>query len=118
MWGAIVTERVAGRELDAEVAEKVMGRPVGEWLEGIYYQDGRRGRIPRFSTDIAAAWQVVEKLAADTPAWPHHGYFVSIHNSTGLGRWEARIGATAIAHAHTAPLAICLAALAACGEAT
>ncbi|MEZ0208844.1 MAG: hypothetical protein ACAH17_01550, partial [Candidatus Paceibacterota bacterium] len=57
-----------GRELDALVAEKVMG------IKHIHYSDpvngmiGRapKGRdymqVPNYSTDIAAAWTVVQKV--------------------------------------------------------
>lgn len=61
----------AGRELDALVAERVMGWRVKGFAPG----HGLRPlppdsvtcltahTIPRFSTDIAAAWKVVERVA-------------------------------------------------------
>lgn len=65
---------MAGRELDALIAEKVMG-----WTDlevglhsGILKQLGKKpdrtfdstmSVVPRYSEDIGAAWQVVEKLA-------------------------------------------------------
>jgi hypothetical protein len=72
----------AGRELDALVAEKVMGwrdvepecyTPSGKALCGTAPDPSlspwRNGRayVPRFSEDIGAAWQVVEHLRA--PGW-------------------------------------------------
>jgi hypothetical protein len=120
----------AGRELDRLVAEKVMGwtdlwegegyvmaYPPNEQAMGI---DGERAPVPPYSTDIAAAWQVVERMTDrdradrctfemhratdwDDPAW---GYDVR------FGRWgdpthqrERKVWA------RTAPLAISLAAL-------
>ncbi len=83
----------AGRDLDALVAEKVMG-------ETCLFT------APAYSTDIAAAWQVVDKLHA-----------LSFYLEVGSAGWMARfanISATE-ASAATAPLAICLAALKAVG---
>lgn len=68
----------AGRELDARVAEKVMGwtniRPADdkmrdpstqEWWEDVWGDapaaDGNPHCIPHYSTDIGAAWQVVTR---------------------------------------------------------
>lgn len=64
----------AGRELDALIAEKVMGlhRRGEYWLSSddheVYVADtvpaDREDFLPDYSTDIAAAWLVVEKLEA------------------------------------------------------
>lgn len=128
-----VREAVAGRELDAMVAERVMGWRLSNYeaeaaaasdadyadaaINDGWEWEGRATRREawqwRPSTDIADAWEVVEKMAADQPEWPHHGHYVCLHNSTGLGKWECRVGSFAEAHADTAPLAICRAALAA-----
>jgi len=61
--------RLEGRELDAAVAEHVMG-----WTNVIYSDitaapkgvrpDGLPDAVPHYSEDIAAAWQVVERLTA------------------------------------------------------
>lgn len=62
-----------GRELDALVAEKVMGINAVDWvtgkefpitsaIEALALSEAQINQIPRYSTDIAAAWQVVEKL--------------------------------------------------------
>lgn len=73
----------AGRELDALVAKKVMGlediykdphpsfgdglryRACAEanipTISGTYYESGTRA-IPKYSTDLSAAWTVVEKM--------------------------------------------------------
>ena len=62
----------AGRELDALVAEKVMGwtfRPYGngggEWtVNGKKMEFGgfEGGSLPYYSTSIAGAWEIVEKV--------------------------------------------------------
>ena len=56
-------EMPAGRELDALVAEKVMGRETTHWTDGF----GDTGvtffaPVEPYSTDIAAAWEVVERI--------------------------------------------------------
>lgn len=114
----------AGRELDALVAEKVMGTEGIRTIQSLDHRgwhrepgtlgpsrdlgDGRTGReaiqIPHYSTDIAHAWLVVE----------HINLF---DNGTRLGRddngawvvmdWTNDV----LAKADTAPLALCLAAL-------
>lgn len=70
----------AGREMDALVAEKVMGHAICEHSRtkstaqssGIAMCGVRECKgelhyeyLPRYSTDIAAAWEVVEKLQRD-----------------------------------------------------
>lgn len=47
----------AGAILDATVAEQVMG--IQGWFQ---YSDGLKPKAYRYSTDISAAWQVVEKM--------------------------------------------------------
>lgn len=70
-----VAELEAGPELDAQIAEKVMGLHV-EWRKGVplwvgkdlpgspyVLEDGLFGHnIDRYSKDIASAWQVFEKM--------------------------------------------------------
>lgn len=54
----------AGKRLDAWVAEHVMGwRPLAlsRDFDGNFFPED----APNYSTDIAAAWQVVEKMRAD-----------------------------------------------------
>ena len=61
---------VASRQTDALIAEKVFGWEI-EWIGGEPNRhwrpdDGRTGRwndlLPKYSTDIAAAWQIVEQI--------------------------------------------------------
>ena len=58
--------RLEGRELDAAVHECVFGRRV-KWATpsaafNFPFDPDTRMRIPHYSTDIAAAWQVVERM--------------------------------------------------------
>lgn len=116
----------AGRELDALVAEKVMGWEPGPG--GIHLfppkdepnrkrftrwnGEARVTEIPHYSTDIAAAWEVVEKLGHK---------FQMFLNTRGkwteadFVHWPDNLKGYVAASADTAPLAICLAALKACG---
>ncbi len=67
------------RELDALVAEHVMGwrsvskpkeAPDPKDLEDYFgIAEGACWLVPHYSTDIAAAWQVVEKIYADGHGW-------------------------------------------------
>jgi hypothetical protein len=128
----------AGPELDAVIAERVMGlQPCDAWApinfgsaggpalakrcqhpncyptQTLGSMFGTVGGAPRFSTDIAAAWQVVERLADQ---WAYIN--VDLKNR----RWVCRLS-DGLAHAgdhpsvqaiaDTAPLAICRATLAA-----
>lgn len=130
--------REAGRELDVLVAEKVMGYRWHAWEHSGSFtyliEPGdedlgetsiarRRGGVleasqysgAHYSTDIAAAWLVVERMRAqefkldlghalgDTLTNPNH-YAAFI--GKGLHRIQG--------NGPTAPLAICLAALAVC----
>lgn len=118
---------LAGREMDALVAEKVMGCTWEEWETGkaLYAPDGKKlakrlkidgmalticdingsecvptRPLPRFSEDIATAWEVVAKLARPLKVvW--------------TGRvWVCEVfGEPCSQEADTAPLAICRAAL-------
>jgi hypothetical protein len=99
-------ELVAGRELDALVAEKVMGWDRRLWA-GRFYWSGPYSDRERFSPsmDIAAAWEVVERVWQEE--WVLRRF---------LGSWQILDGDPldnhrVLASAETAPLAICRAAL-------
>lgn len=104
----------AGRPLDALVAERVMGLmahriTVNEALH-LMTNGPRPGEpvpVRFYSTDIAAAWEVVEKL--------HLCELGMLVDGEGSASWRCVFGGPAFAEAHTAPLAICLAALKAVG---
>ncbi len=105
----------AGKELDALVAEKVMGwkklfkkdyPDSGDWRglewmwrerEGFMYSEAQSTKP--YSTNIAAAWEVVEKLRDDNFKIQEHGT-----------HWKVHFGA-AWRGAETVPHAICLVAL-------
>lgn len=112
-----------GRELDALIAEKVMGWPTfapqalgllnnhllfgqtkGEQCLICARNDDTKECLPHFSTNIAAAWTVVEKL------------YMLVWREDLDGTWGARslkymIEKTGISRSDSAPHAICLAAL-------
>ena len=108
----------AGRELDALVAEKVMG-----WVWGI--DDERlqylvpagaqltRPPLPHYSTLIADAWQVVEKIGFMNLAF---GDTSDQHPNVTVRFWGEKAGQSCYVEADTAPEAICLAALKAVGQ--
>ena len=82
------------RELDARIAEEVMGHI--NFYGGEYIG-------PHYSTRIQDAWLVVEKLAK------RGGVNIHLHENNMVQVW---VSSEIPAHAPTAPLAICLAALA------
>lgn len=103
------------RKIDVLVAEHVMGF---QWRElngtrclfnpkKIYNESmfamGSTGSVPNYSTDISAAWQVVEKMGEGK--W----FKLTKHMS---GTCSVYFGGSGHADAETAQLAICLAALA------
>lgn len=118
-----------GRELDALVAEKVMGLLIGprsSFTDGgdlresiigdFYYSTGLLHilKVPAYSTDIATAWEVVGKLTAGSRFWFSVNRYPKLglnpdgppyeqHYRTNFGAYEGS--------ADTAPHAICLAAL-------
>jgi hypothetical protein len=110
-----------GRELDALIAEKVMGikHPITIHRDKTAYQWGSATDewefLPEYSTDIAAAWKVVEKLGLCV--WPTEdakwfAFQDRFDSSYGEEYWfggENFLSRYVIAD--TAPHAICLAAL-------
>lgn len=129
-----VDDLVAGPELDALVAEKVMGwtrhYPIQEEDGGAsdfdsdWFEDpkGNPSDVPNYSEDIAAAWAVVEKMRPLNVDLTNHAraerwccvFFDRDGGSDGFipelkGRFQEYTVAAA------APLAICRAALKAVG---
>ena len=94
----------AGLELDALVAEKVMGWFVAK---GPHSPTSPPDLIPRYSTDIAAAWEVVEKMI-------DQGRRFVINNNFSRTMFIADFCGRDVLE-KTAPLAICRAALKAVG---
>lgn len=102
----------AGREMDALIAEKVMDAEVYREFHTARFKQGQLpngheligiGGIPRYSTDIAAAWEVVKRLK-------NYNFYIRLF-------YDGRYGCSftepprIIAWGNTAPLAICRAAL-------
>ena len=125
----------AGPDLDALVAEKVMGWTLGDphWIHGYMMhgmvevrtwlgsetEDGAKSEGWSPSTNIAAAWEVVEKLSQSGVDFylerdPYGRTHWARFNDTTQGTYnkegceDKRLGD---ADAPTAPLAICRAAL-------
>lgn len=112
---------MTNRELDGVVAEKIFGWRAGNdpkqpWVKGWFTPDGAWYMgTPSFCDDISAAWLVVEKLreygfllesVGDGIHWA-----VNLMNPPNTNNIRAEIDVIA----ETAPKAICLAALKACG---
>lgn len=108
----------AGRELDALIAEKVIGTPskdIQEWTECYNHNSWyiqRFDLLPRYSTDMTAAWEVVDTLFKD-------GWRLELLGSEVLGDdmggYDVYFSCKAGVRGDTAPHAICLAALKAVG---
>jgi hypothetical protein len=107
------------RELDACVAEKVMGWKRTPYEYGDHWNDhsgkylgcGYQDLVPPYSSDIAAAHRVVEKMLAD-------GHLIGISHDYLLSddKWVVEFAAGPCdGEATTLPLAICIAALRAKG---
>ena len=112
----------AGRELDALVAVKALG---WEWIDAMemWYDTSdshtmlTSDELPEFSTDIAAAWHVVEHLDRTRNTWIDRlqkegmeGWGLILASGTGYSVTHHQVHL-----AETVPLAICLAALKAVG---
>lgn len=107
-----------GRDLDALVAERVMGfLPPGPGMWWTHPDNplARYGGPREYSTDIAAAWQVVERLhgVGDLLSLDYGKFHLDLWDDL---HWQARFRDSEVhACARTAPHAICLAALRAVG---
>ena len=125
-------ELEAGRELDAMIAERVFGEPYPapieeypwwssapvyspkrQWIASATIGGGENAHIwspRRYSTEIAAAWSVVERVDNRNSVVKDLG----VH-TFGLARYDdgtyAAMFFNASARANSAPLAICRAAL-------
>lgn len=100
------------REIDALISDHIFGIKCS-WvtIEGVTFLQANRNTVPFYSTDIAAAWQVMGKMqefAPDVCALILDG------GSYVIGEGSA-FEFDVYAEADTAPMAICLAALKATG---
>lgn len=117
-----IDEMQAGREMDALVAERVMGwdrdvmgclgAPKGakeydtqchSWI-GAWDENGNPNFLPHYSTDIAAAWQVVEWMKD----W---NFTLDWLGSDWQAMFQTEDDGEFFVNADTALLAICRAAL-------
>jgi ABA sandwich protein len=102
----------AGREMDLLIIKAVFGLETQECMVGGHPR-GCTGNVsyPKYSTDIAAAWLVVEKMRDFTPVGDVHierwdnRWAVSTCFDSSSGGWDG------FTYGDTAPLAICRAAL-------
>ena len=107
----------AGRELDTLIAEKVTGwMQMKHDLSGVSPQDRLQYLLPHYSIDIAAAFQLLEKMAHWDLDFDEdrsgHKYVCEV--GFHIDKIEGRGGGLCMirgAWAKTAPLAICHAAL-------
>lgn len=130
-----IDEMQAGRELDAMIAEKVMGVTIQEFGSDsfggyclkkengdLYYFKGdcqikfsideAKEIIPRYSTDILAAWEVVEKMKKN------YGINIEIRDyavSCEIQGEFKTFGASDVREHGSVPLVVCRAALKALG---
>lgn len=101
----------AGREMDAAIAEKVMGFRVmrdeqhGHILCNDPDQIEIGGHVKPYSTDIGSAWKVVEKMK------PFRLWLIDLEDYWQASSLNPDDGNGLKANAETAPLAICRAAL-------
>lgn len=103
----------AGRELDAAVAERVMGLQLQTVAKNHpFLADGTPliAHPPAYSTEIAAAWRVLDRLTSRAYTATVFVYLIGV-----TCRIECAGEVITQANAATAPHAICLAALKAVG---
>lgn len=97
----------AGREMDTLIVEKVMGLKVDYEFDEPHVPSLRDkydewGYLPNYSTDILAAWEVVEELKGLKPI---------LNYDPQSQKWYMRLNGGSYCSADTAPLAICRVAL-------
>jgi hypothetical protein len=102
-----------GRELDSLIAEKVMGEKFVPYdLMLTSYPGNTVYATPPYSTDLAAAWEVMEKLGlaiGKNEIYPELGAYVCLESMSEGESWL--FNSNYATYADTAPHAICLAAL-------
>ncbi len=105
----------AGREMDALIAEKVMGFTQVRLFRDVWTGclDGQRKVIPHYSKDISDACEVIKEMHRNKYQYTLRGYFMGDeqHIATFDNQDWADKNPLYKAHGATAPLAICRAAL-------
>jgi len=116
MTRAEILNTPAGKEMDALIAEKVMGWKklsgkvnilVRQSIDLIMLNDGAQELVPRYSTDISAAWEVIQHFLGTGRKRPKI-------DRVSEGEWRVQIDdwePDAVAYSSSAPLAICRAAM-------
>jgi hypothetical protein len=104
----------AGEEMDTLIAERVMGFSFNKYGHS-FTGKGHPGwhdlnKLPNYSTDMAAAWEVVEQRQKNGYCFDADGNALRRRIRFGVGQ--------EIGEAETMPLAICRAALLAVMEAS
>lgn len=100
------------RQLDALVAERVMGIDVIYEVGNYYYKTENGGAwVYQYSTDIAAAWQVVEKLASSDLVVEIRHNVKGKFRLTGVNTWRETKQLEKLIVDSSCSIAICLAAL-------
>jgi hypothetical protein len=102
----------AGREMDALIAKNIFEWTIvktkrNNWFElqsGLWKPDDGATDFPHYSTDIAAAWQVIEKMRGEESG-------MRVYRIESMSYWQFGFRGAPWAEADTAPLAICRAAL-------
>ena len=116
--GGEVSELEAGRELDALIVQRIIGAKV-VWQDGEpcwahihrdprIYPPSSRVPVPPFSTEMAAAWSIIEHLTGKG-WWVRIEHVEPVHRLADE-RWTVNLGEYE-GDGPTAPLAICRAAL-------
>lgn len=108
------------RKFDLTISSEVMGYEVSQ-QNNEFFEDTKEGRKPLrfYSTDIAAAWEVAEKLGISLIAIKDGGWFAIAGASRG---WKspadflkylqnADFASSGAAVSESAPMAICIAAV-------
>ena len=111
------------REIDALIHEKVFGRCAHQWLQHLSpmqcfkcgQAETQYTKTPFYSTDIAAAWQIVEQLDSCEISQNGASHVENPDHKKGWRANHTRDGRIYLAFAETGPMAICLAALQAVG---
>lgn len=105
----------AGRQMDAWVSVHVFGQECFQsksvfGTDDFYIFNADASRVvPYYSTDIAAAWQVVEHMGAQS--LPSLMQFPEVTPKWRCGFWNNSELGVHYTYGETAPLAICRAAL-------
>lgn len=113
-----INELQAGPELDDLVAERACGFVIDRFTfeyDGMFKKcrvwvdnEGKKHNPKPYSTDIAAAWEVVEKMR-------ELGWWIGIETVRGGDEWSVQMGSRRELISGPLPLCVCRAALLAVG---